>query len=318
MATATPDRHVLERFNDVQVYFHGALATSIFLLWLTGLPLTFNGPLGWLIAVFGHTNVVMVHVAAGVTLVASSLFFVAYALLGVASGETSLLSVLPRPRDVPEAVQQFKFVAGFGDAPDSEKYTFLQKAEIWIISFEVVVMSATGLLLWYRGVLDPVSPNPPMLILRDVHAVVAVTMLVGVVFHLFMTHVKEAPIDLSMFTGTVGVGRACEEWTRWAEREVGTSDVPCEESSRATVLTTGMVLAMLLFVVIWTGAILRYVLSPLPTGPRLLADTAPNALPDGAVGAAYLVGLNLVAFVIVAGLAALGYGFYRRVTDEPA
>lgn len=314
MATATRSEAVLQRFGDVQVYVHAALATSILVLWLTGLPLTFNEVLGWLVVLFGHGTIVIVHVAAGVLLILTGLFYLVYAVLGLLSGTTSLrgMASLPRLRDAREGIDHVKYLIGLAGEPDYGKYTVLQKAEIWIIAFETVVMSVTGLGLWYLGVLNTQSPNLTMLIVRDVHAIVAVTMLMGVVFHLFMTHVKEFPMDQSIFDGTVGVGRACQEWAGWAEREVGTSDVPCEETTHSTILTTGMVVTMLLFGIIWTGVILQYVLAPLPTGPSLLSNVAPNALPGGLLGGIYLVGLNLAAIVIVLSIVAIGYGLLRR------
>ncbi|MEF8975915.1 MAG: cytochrome b/b6 domain-containing protein [Halapricum sp.] len=306
------DNAVIERFNSVQVYVHALLASSIFLLWLTGLPMTFYEPLGWLIELFGHSNVVLVHVAAGVALIAVMMYYAVYMTLGLATGNTTLRHAMFGLDDVREVVQQMKWLAGLGAEPDSGKYTFLQKAEIWIIAFEVGVMIVTGLLMWYVGVLASTSPNLPMLIMRDVHAIVAVTMLMGVTFHLFMTHVKEFPMDRSMFDGTVGVGRACQEWQTWAREEIGTETVPCEEQTHSSILTTGMVITVMLFAIIWTGVILQYVLSPLPTGPSLSQQIAPNALPGGTLGLVYFLGLNLAALVCIGSVVAIGYGIYSR------
>lgn len=313
MATATEHGRLL-RFNDVQVYFHGLLALSILVLWVTGLPLTFNEPLGWILAIIGHGNVVLVHVIAGGVLVATSVFYLVYGVLGLVAGENSLQHVLPGLSDITEAIEHLKYLAGWRDHPTAGKYTFLQKAEIWIIAFEAIAMILTGLVLW-AGKLNGVSPAPLLLITRDVHAIVAVTMLVGVTFHLFMTHVKEFPLDRSMFRGTVELGRACDEWEGWTEQEVGRTDVPCEELTHSTILTTGAIVGMILFGVVWTGVILQYVLSPIPTGGLSVAQTlSPNALPGGAIGAVYAVGLNLAMIVILGAIAAVGYGFVDRWT----
>ncbi|MCU4718277.1 formate dehydrogenase subunit gamma [Halapricum hydrolyticum] len=305
-------RGVIERFNSVQVYVHALLAISIFLLWLTGLPMTFYEPLGWLIDLFGHSNVVLIHVVAGVGLIAVMIYYAVYMALGLTTGNTTLRHVMFGLDDVREVLQQLQWLAGLGAEPESGKYTFLQKAEIWIIAFEVGVMIVTGLVMWYIGVLASTSPNLVMLIVRDVHAIVAVTMLMGVTFHLFMTHVKEFPMDRSMFDGTVGIGQACREWQSWAREEIGASRVPCEERTHSSVLTTGMIVTVLLFAIIWTGVILQYVLSPLPTGPSLSQHIAPNALPGGTLGLVYFLGLNLAALVCIGSVVAIGYGIYSR------
>jgi len=302
----------LQRFNAPQVYVHGLLAASILLLWVTGLPITFHGPFAWLIGIVGYGNIVTLHVVAGAVLIMTGVFYVVYGFLGWSVGENSLKNVLPRPSDVSEAIEHLKYLAGRRGQPESGKYTFLQKAEIWIIVAETSVMILTGLVL-YAGTLTEVSPAPAFLITRDIHAIVAVTMLVGVTFHLFMTHAKEWPLDRSMFTGKVGLGRACEEWEGWVETSVGYVDVACEEQTHSTVLTTSLIVGMILFGVVWTGVILEYVLSPVPTGGLNVAqDVAPHALPGGLLGGIYSLGLNIAMVVIFASIGALLYGFYER------
>lgn len=315
MSTETRAEATLQRFNAVQVYVHALLAISIFLLWLTGLPITFQEPLGWLLGVFGHSNVIFVHIVAGVGLVATMLYYTAYMILGFATRESTWEHIMFGLDDIRELIAQGKWLAGLGPEPESGKYTFLQKAEIWIIAFEVGAMIVTGVLLWFLGTLQSTSPNLPLLVTRDVHAIVAVTMLMGVSFHLFMTHVKEFPIDGSMFHGRVDVGRAANEWQKWASEAIE-GDVDGEETTHSTILTSGMVVTMLLFFIIWTGVILQYVFAPLPTGPSLTDTIAPNALPGGALGFVYLLGLNLAAVVCFASIVAIGYGFYIRVSDS--
>ena len=313
MATASAESQ-LTRFNDAQVYVHGLLAASILVLWVTGLPITFHESFAWLMTILGYDNVVLLHVAAGAVLLATVVFYLIYGVLGAIGGVSTLSNVLPGRSDVREAVEHLKYLAGRREQPASGKYTFLQKAEIWIIVAETTVMILTGLVL-YAGTVNGASPAPLFLITRDVHAIVAVTMLVGVTFHLFMTHAKEFPLDRSMFTGTVSLGRACEEWEGWVETSVGYFDVSCPDETHTTALTTGLIVGMILFGVVWTGVILEYVLSPIPTGGLSVArDVAPNQLPGGLLGSVYTLGLNVAMLVIFGALAALAYGFYERWT----
>jgi len=304
----------IRRFTDAQVYIHGLLATSILLLWVTGLPITFHDPFAWLMALLGYDNVVLLHVIAGAVLMATSAFYVVYGLLGMIGGVTTLSNVVPGRGDIREALDHLQYLAGFRGQPESGKYTFLQKAEMWIIAAETAVMIGTGIVLW-SGTTSGASPAPAYLIVRDVHAIVAVTMLVGVTFHLFMTHAKEFPLDRSMFTGRVSLGRACEEWEGWARSEIGRADATCEELSHTTILTTSVIVGMILFAVVWTGVILQYVLSPIPTGGLSVASgVAPNTLPGGLLGMVYAAGLNLAMLVIIGAIGALAYGFVDRWT----
>lgn len=313
MSTMTSESTIL-RFNAAQVYVHGLLAASILLLWVTGLPITFHESFAWLIGLVGYGNIVFLHVVSGVVLILTGIFYGVYGFLGWIGGENSLKNVLPGRSDISEAIEHLKYLAGRRGQPASGKYTFLQKAEIWIIIFETTVMILTGIVL-YAGTLGDASPAPAFLIIRDIHAIVAVTMLVGVTFHLFMTHAKEWPLDRSMFTGKVTLGQACEEWKGWVETSVGYVDVSCEDEGHSTVLTTSLILGMIVFAVVWVGVILEYVLSPVPTGGlRVAQDVAPHALPGGLLGMIYTIGLNVVILVIFAAIGALAYGFYERWT----
>ncbi|MEF8772633.1 formate dehydrogenase subunit gamma [Halodesulfurarchaeum sp.] len=313
MSTLTSES-TIQRFNASQVYVHGLLAASILLLWVTGLPITFHESFNWLIGLVGYGNIVLLHVASGVVLILTGLFYGVYGFLGWVQGQNSLKNVLPGPSDITEAIEHLKYLAGRRGQPASGKYTFLQKAEIWIIIFETTVMILTGVVL-YAGTLGNASPAPAFLITRDIHAIVAVTMLVGVTFHLFMTHAKEWPLDRSMFTGKVTLGQASEEWKGWVETSVGYVDVAFEDEGHSTALTTSLILGMIVFGVVWVGVILEYVLSPVPTGGLNVAqDVAPHALPGGIIGTIYTIGLNVAMLVIFAAIAALIYGFYERWT----
>lgn len=313
-STMTGEQQELSRFNDPQVYVHGLLAASILLLWVTGLPITFHGPFAWLMAIVGYNHIVFVQIVAGTVLISTGIFYVLYGFLGWVADENSLKNVRPRFGDLREAIEHLKYLVGSRDQPASGKYTFLQKAEIWIIVFETTAMIVTGIVL-YGGTLGNASPAPAFLIVRDVHAIVAVTMLVGVTFHLFMTHAKEWPLDRSMFSGNVTLGRACEEWKGWVETSVGYVEVPCETRTHRTALTTSVIVGMIVFAVVWAGVILEYVLSPVPTGGLSVAQhIAPHALPGGLLGTVYAIGLNVVMLVIIAAIVALIYGFYERWT----
>lgn len=312
----------LARFNQVQVWTHGSLALAILVLWVTGLPITFHGALGWFFDLVGGQNAITVHIVAGGLLTATILFIMIYGFVGLLVGESTARNIAPRPRDLYEGIDQLKFLLGRGPQPESGKYTVLQKAESWIIAFESIVMMWTGLMLWSATrttrapALDTLLtqwPAPFMMILRDIHAIVGITMLAGITFHLFMTHIKEWPIDTSIFTGVVGLDRACEEWAQWAEERTGISDLPCEEYAWRPALTVGALVGMGVFAIVWLGAVLQYTLAPLPTGGlSVLEDIRPAGLPGGLLGEVFSLGLNLAFLIVVLAILALAWGFTIR------
>lgn len=316
----------LARFNQVQVYTHGALALAILVLWVTGLPITFNGALGWVFDILGGQRAISIHILAGGLLSVTILFIMVYGFVGLLIGETTARHIAPRPRDFYEGIDQVKYLLGRGPEPASGKYTVLQKAESWIIAFESMVMLWTGLMLWSatRTTRSPSPfdtlltewPAPFMMILRDIHAIVGITMLAGITFHLFMTHIKEWPLDTSIFTGVVGLDRACEEWESWAEERTGLSDIPCEQYAWRPALTLGALAGMGIFAIVWLGAVLQYTLAPLPTGGlSVLENISPAGLPGGLIGEVFSVGLNFAFLVVLLAILALAWGFGIRYQE---
>ena len=342
MATETPTRTesgaVLKRFSGVQVYVHGLIALSIFVLYLTGLPLTFNDQLGWLFAVVGHANVILVHVIAGVVMIGVGTFYLLYLLLTAGLSRRSL-PVLPTGSDVREAVAYVKYLAGRGEQPAAGKYTWLQKAEVFVLAVELVLLSITGLLLWYRGIF--VSPefravlgdhqalaDTLLLIVRDVHVVIAMTALMGISFHLYMVNVKEKfPFNDGMFSGTVSAERAAHEWEAWADDhgvadadDHGVADADDHGGAGGSATATpsrrvlvGVTLTLLsFFAVVLLATLFASVLSPLPTREYLLALPF-DPLAHGVPAIVFFVGLNVAILVILAGSVAICYGLANRL-----
>ena len=318
---------VLERFSSVQVYVHGVIALSIFVLYLTGLPMTFNDQVGWLFAILGYGNVVLIHVAAGVVLVTVGTFYLLYLVL--TSGLTGRwMPSLPTLADVRETIAYLKYVAGRGEKPTSKKYNWLQKAEIWVISVELVLLSITGLLLWFRGLF--VSPefrgllgsHEPLadvllLIVRDVHVVIALTALMGITFHLYMVNVKEKyPFNDTMFKGTVSADRAAHHWGEWADEKLETEPTHSDAPSPTQRTLVGVTLAMItFFAVVLLATLFASVLSPLPTREYLLALPF-DPLTHGVVGIVFFVGLNVAVLVLVAAMVAVCYGLAKRLRGD--
>ena len=321
-----PSGERVSRFSGIQVYVHASIAVSIFLLYLTGLPMTFNDQVGWLFSVFGYGNVVLIHVAVGVALILIGTFYVLYLLLEMLL-ERRAIPALPTMRDVREAYAYLGYLLGRNEKPAALKYNWLQKAEIWVIAVELVLISATGLLLWYRGIFvspefraflgaDAALADSLLLIVRDVHVVIALTMLMGIAFHLYVVNVKERfPFNETMFSGDVSAERAAHHWKDWAKGKLESEDLPeghHRSPSKRTLV--GISLALLsFFAIVLTATLISSVLSPLPTREYLIALPSD---PTGIASIVFLVGLNAAVLLVIAATVAILYGITKRVRGE--
>lgn len=295
------------RFSAVQVYVHFLMAAAILVLLLTGVAITFGGHVGWIVGLIGSTNVVLVHVVAGVTLFVSLLYYVIYILTGIPTG-TVPTAWVPTAGTVREVIAYAKSVLGMGPRPRPGKYTWIQKSEMLIISAELTLLTATGLLLTFPGLL--LRYKPWFLAVSDVHAVLAFTLLIGVTYHLYDRHVEDFPLDESMFTGRVSMEKAREEWAGWVDAE------PIETGENEPIEVAGVLIVLFVFAVLYSGILLDRVLAPIPgTSTTLFLTERPTAIIEGSFGLFWGVGLNLVVLIILAGLIALFYGLGRRFAE---
>ncbi len=300
------------RFSAVQVYVHFLMAAAILVLFLTGTAITFGGHVGWLFAIFGYQTILLVHIIAGVTLFITLLYYLIYAITGLATGEVPT-AWIPNAETIREALTYAKHVLGRGREPRPSKYNWIQKSEMLVIMVELTVLTATGLLLIFPGLL--LRYRPSFLIASDLHAVFAFTLLMGVTFHLYDTHVLEFPLDTSIFTGRVSLERAREEWAGWVDTAKTRSDGGGTAEGRQ-IQIAGVVVVLFVFATIYSGIMIDRVLAPIPgTQTTLYLLDSPETILEGSLGLFWSVGLNVAVLVIIAGLVALLYGISLRVTD---
>lgn len=132
---------------------HVALAVSFFTLVYTGFALKF--PEGWLFAWLarlegGHAWRSNIHRVAAVVMVATSLFHVIY-LFG-RRGRAMLGAMRPRFQDARDAIANLLYLAGLRATPPKfEHFGYIEKAEYWALVWGTVVMTVTGVVLWFEN-----------------------------------------------------------------------------------------------------------------------------------------------------------------------
>jgi len=150
-ASSMMHRYV-ERLTLAERIQHALLAISFFTLVYTGFALTY--PEAWPFAWFarmegGYALRSVTHRVAGVIMIAVSLFHVGYLL--TRRGREMLRAMVPRPRDVREAGQNVAYLIGRrSEPPRFDHFGYIEKAEYWALIWGTVVMSVTGLVLWFE------------------------------------------------------------------------------------------------------------------------------------------------------------------------
>ena len=142
-----------ERMTLPERFQHGLLAGSFFALVFTGFALKFPEawPFAWLARLeHGYAWRSMIHRGAAVAMIASAVWHVGDLFGG--RGRRLVRDLLPRPADLAQAVQNVRHLLGLsGRPPAFERFGYIEKVEYWALLWGTVVMSVTGLALWFEN-----------------------------------------------------------------------------------------------------------------------------------------------------------------------
>jgi len=131
---------------------HISLILTFFALAVSGFALRFPDAfwVEWLTALGLNEELRrLFHRIAAVLLVIASTYHVAY-LLFTKRGRTLGFALLPRPRDVREAIANILFhLDRRAERPNYAGFDYTQKAEYWALVWGTILMSVTGLVLWF-------------------------------------------------------------------------------------------------------------------------------------------------------------------------
>lgn len=204
-----PDGRILvERFTPVRRVEHLLTIATVGLLFLTGLPQKFDGPVAaWFLSLFGGLDDArMVHRVAGIVLSVHAVIHLATIAAGILMG-VMRLSLLPTLQDLRDARQNLLYYLGFRKEPAQlPKFDYRQKFEYIGMVFGGLVMVVSGIVLLFPQWVASVVPGelvPAMRVMHTNEAVLA--FLVLLVWHLYGSHLSPDvfPMDKSIFTGYV-------------------------------------------------------------------------------------------------------------------
>ncbi|HEY6194309.1 MAG TPA: cytochrome b/b6 domain-containing protein [Candidatus Eisenbacteria bacterium] len=197
-----------ERMTIAERIQHSLLAVSFFTLVYTGFALKFPEayPFAWLARLeSGYAWRSIVHRVAAVVMVTVSLAHVAY--LFTKRGRTLLAGLLPMPRDAWEMLENTAHLFGLRRAaPRFGAFGYIEKAEYWALIWGTLVMTATGLLLWFENPALRVLPKWALDLATVVHYYEAwLAFLAIVVWHLYQNILNPDiyPMNWTWLTGRI-------------------------------------------------------------------------------------------------------------------
>ncbi len=189
---------------------HGTLVVSFITLVLTGFALRF--PDAWWVVPIRNLSPWMfeirsiLHRIAAVVMVAASTYHIYY-LLFVPRGKELLRDLLPRRQDIFDAFAVVRYNFGFSpDKPKFGRFSYIEKSEYWALVWGTIVMSITGVILWFDNLFLGLLTKLWWDVARTVHYYEAwLATLAIIVWHFYFVifNPDTYPINLAFWKGTL-------------------------------------------------------------------------------------------------------------------
>jgi cytochrome b subunit of formate dehydrogenase len=146
------DEHhrTIVRMTKPQRWQHVTLFTSFFVLVLTGFALKF--PDSWFATMMAMSESVRgwTHRIAGIVLIGVGVYHILY-IAFTRDGRRLVADFLPEPKDATDGWKVMRYYLGLGqEKPAFRRFTYAEKAEYWALVWGLMVMAATGIMLWAK------------------------------------------------------------------------------------------------------------------------------------------------------------------------
>ena len=163
---------------------HALLLSSFITLVITGFALAY--PDSWLGLVVGETFRRWAHRVAAVIMMAVGIYHVYY-LAAKDEGRKAFLDMLPVFKDATDIRDNLIYYLGLGDnKPAFARFTYAEKMEYWALVWGWLIMSATGLIAWFKVFATRFAPGWSVDVALAIHFYEAVlASLAIVVWHFY-------------------------------------------------------------------------------------------------------------------------------------
>ena len=188
---------------------HWIMAVSFFILVITGFALKY--PEAWWVRPFGGLNWTfnlrgLLHRVAGTIFVLLGFYHVFF-MLGARRGRALLKAFLPRLRDLRDLSQNIAYNFGRKKQPPRfGHFSYMEKTEYWALIWGAIIMSISGLMLWFKGLTLLLFPKWALDLLTVIHLYEAwLATLAIVVWHFYyvMFNPDTYPINTGMIDGNI-------------------------------------------------------------------------------------------------------------------
>lgn len=178
------------RMSKVGIIQHMALVVSFFLLVISGFALRFSDA-WWAVLLFGREGGFplrsMIHRGSAILFVTTALSHLFY--LPSFRGRAFMEEMLPRLTDFGQLIQMLKFNFGASNTnPSFGRYSYVEKFEYWALVWGGLIMTVTGIMLWFDNYFIQFFPKVTLDVMQVIHYYEAwLATLAILIWHLYAT-----------------------------------------------------------------------------------------------------------------------------------
>ncbi|MFO7447769.1 MAG: cytochrome b/b6 domain-containing protein [Ignavibacteriaceae bacterium] len=204
---------------------HASMAVSFIILVITGFMLRY--PESWWVehirelstdAFVYRSNL---HRIAAVVMVAASLFHVYYVSF-TSRGRQLIKDLFPVYKDITDAIGVAKFNLGFSKVkPKLDRFSYVEKAEYWALIWGTIVMTVTGIIMWFDNTFMGLLTKLGWDIARTIHFYEAWLAFLSIVvwhFYFVIFNPDIYPMSMAWLKGTISEEEMAEEHPLELER----------------------------------------------------------------------------------------------------
>ncbi len=197
---------------------HGTLLLSFGTLVLTGFALKFPDA-WWVVPIQNISPIVfelrgIVHRIAAVFMVLASIYHIIYILFDP-RGRQLFRDLYPKLQDVTDAIRVMKYNLGIAPTkPKLGRFSYVEKSEYWALVWGTVVMSVTGVILWFDNTFLGILTKLWWDVAQSIHYYEAwLATLAIIVWHFYFVifNPDTYPINLAFWKGTLTEEEMVEE-----------------------------------------------------------------------------------------------------------
>lgn len=196
---------------------HVLLFTSFTILVITGFALVFPES-WWARPIFafekGFAFRGFLHRLAAVVNIGLAIYHLYY-LAFVKRGRDQIKALLPKFKDIQDLLQMFRYYLGLSnEKAQFDRYGYAEKAEYWALIWGTVVMTSTGLILWFNNFAMKIFPKWIMDVATIIHLYEAILATLAIlVWHFYFVFLNPNvyPMNFACITGKISEEEMQEE-----------------------------------------------------------------------------------------------------------